>query len=323
MHAKISRFLEGPDINFKNLFKTVPSASHRPLRWKQYVAVPATIAFMYLVYLFSGEKFLIVTDPWLHPKDLVETVKDDQPVVVTAACGTTAPKELLLSLRSLVLFSHVPFRYIVITDDVAANMLRQVQKTLPPHVQLEMVGIHKLIPWKYRPWNDFFHEPCTWQRLFLPDILPHCRLALYVDIDMLFFVGLEEVWEAFKQLETNQLIGITMEHEVFSTNSIYQTSENRHIPHYGKTGIQAGILSMDLEKMRSRGWREEIQGILEERMGDILYKDQDLLNIYGYRHPDAIKILPCRWNFRLAEENFHFQVHFVQPTKFCTFSVPP
>ncbi|CAG0893168.1 unnamed protein product [Darwinula stevensoni] len=269
-----------------------------PLRWKPYMAVPPTIAVLYLIYVFCFEEHISIPEVWLHPKISLRTGKDPQPVVVTAACGVGATKELLFSLRSLILFSHVPFRYVVIADGAAAKLLYQVQRTLPPHVQLEIVGIYKRIPWKYRPWHDAFHEPCTWQRLYLPEILPHDSLILYVDVDLLFFEGIEDVWQVFSQLGPKQAIGITMEHEELSKNSIYQTSENGHVPHYGKTGIQAGIFVMDLKKMRSWGWKEEIQGILEERQGDVFYKDQDVLNIYGHRHQEAIKILPCRWNFR-------------------------
>ncbi|CAG0893169.1 unnamed protein product [Darwinula stevensoni] len=268
-----------------------------PLRWKLYLAVPPAVVVLYLTNIFFLDTRISLPEVWLHPKILAGTGKDPRPVVVTAACGVEATKELLFSLRSLILFSHVPFRYVVIADGAAAKLLYQVQRTIPPHVQLEIVGIYKRIPWKYRPWHDAFHEPCTWQRLYLPEILPYDSLVLYVDVDILFFEGIEDVWQVFSQLGPEHVIGITMEHEENSTTSIYQTS-NGHVPHYGKTGIQAGIFVMDLEKVRSWGWKEEIQGILEERQGDIIYKDQDVLNIYGHRHQEAIKILPCRWNFR-------------------------
>ncbi|CAG0893166.1 unnamed protein product [Darwinula stevensoni] len=292
--AKTSHSLES---FFRDIFKPDSNVPHRALRWKKYLVVPTIIAFMYLVYAFNQEERILIPSYWVHPKNLAETGKDDRPVVATAACGVQATEEVLLSLRSLILLSHVPFRFVVVADEPTTKLFQQVQRTLPSHVQLEIVGIYKRIPWKYRPWHNAFHEPCHWQRLFLPYILPHDRFVVYVDADVLFFVGVEDVWQAFSRLGPNHLFGFTMEHEENSTSSIYESGFHSGVPYYGKSGLQGGVFSMDLAKLRPMGWEDEVQKILEEH-GRLGWMDQDVLNIFGHHHPDTIKVLPCRWNFR-------------------------
>ncbi|CAG0898538.1 unnamed protein product [Darwinula stevensoni] len=234
---------------------------------------------------------------WVHPT-LTEADPTSEPVLIFSACGKLTAKETLESLRSVVLFTRVPFRCIVVADWIATKVLKELRGTMPPHIRFQIVRLHKPIPWMLRPsLYKLAHLPCTWQRLYLPDIVPDVQFALYVDTDTLFFADLKEAWEDFKSLGPSHIMSIALEEENTSQHSSYQVM--RHVPFYGQTGLAAGVMFFDLEKMRRSGWVDEVEEILVNYNAFLKIFDQDVINIYGHRHPEAINIVTCRWNYRV------------------------
>ncbi|CAG0888672.1 unnamed protein product [Darwinula stevensoni] len=252
-----------------------------------------------LLYLASGcfvPNAMSIPEYWVHPT-LTNANLTSEPVLVLSACGKWAAEEAMESLRSVVLFTQVPFRCIVVADRSATKVLKHLRGTMPPHVRFEIMDLTMHLPWWERSYVEKLqHESCTRQRLYLPDMLPDVHFALYVDTDTLFFAGLEEVWKDFNRLEASHLMSLTLEHETTSQHSAYQNW--RRIPFYGQTGVQAGITFLNLDKMRSAGWVNEVQEILREYNAFLQLVEQDVINIYGHRHPEAFNIVDCRWNYR-------------------------
>ena len=72
------------------------------------------------------------------------------------------------------------------------------------------------------------------------------------------------------------------------------------LPHYGDRGLNAGILLLSLERVRATGFSKERDMIIRHHhpRKELLLGEQDVLNVYDYRHPQNIHILPCTMNQR-------------------------
>lgn len=70
---------------------------------------------------------------------------------------------------------------------------------------------------------------------------------------------------------------------------------------YGVTGINSGVMLMNLTRMRSFKWEEYILPLYKEYKLKITFGDQDLINILFYYHPGAITVVA----------NFHFHKFFL------------
>lgn len=68
----------------------------------------------------------------------------------------------------------------------------------------------------------------------------------------------------------------------------------------GKWGLNAGIIMMNLGKMREMKFDRDRDDYIQEfgPSNRLLLGPQSILNVYGYRHPNHIYEMPCIYNFR-------------------------
>ena len=73
-------------------------------------------------------------------------------------------------------------------------------------------------------------------------------------------------------------------------------------PRYGEYGLNDDVLLMSLDRLRSSNFDRERDGILQVHLpqGNLLLGDQDVLNIYGHKHPEHMYDLSCTYNFRYS-----------------------
>lgn len=73
----------------------------------------------------------------------------------------------------------------------------------------------------------------------------------------------------------------------------------RH-PFYGELGVNSGVMLMNLTRMRSPDfrWEEEIMDIYSDYRLNLVWGDQDIINILFYFNPEKLYIFPCEWNYR-------------------------
>ncbi|XP_071851569.1 glucoside xylosyltransferase 1-like [Apostichopus japonicus] len=143
-------------------------------------------------------------------------------------------------------------------------------------------------------WKKVF-KLCATQRLFLPDLLPKVDSLLYIDTDILFIRPLERIWQFFPKFNSTQLAGLAPEHEV--PNIGWYNRFARH-PYYGKTGLNSGVMLMNLTRMRDFRWTNRIIPFYRQYRYKITWGDQDLINVIFYFHPDKVFEYPCEWNYR-------------------------
>uniref|UniRef100_A0A3B5AJD7 Glucoside xylosyltransferase 1 n=1 Tax=Stegastes partitus TaxID=144197 RepID=A0A3B5AJD7_9TELE len=154
-------------------------------------------------------------------------------------------------------------------------------------------------------WKKLF-KPCASQRLFLPLILKDVDSIVYVDSDILFLQPVDQLWGFLSQFNSSQLAAMAPEHE--EPRIAWYNRFARH-PFYGRTGINSGVMLMNMTRMRSTffkndmtsvglRWEELLMPLLQKYKLNITWGDQDLLNIIFHYNPESLLEFPCQWNYR-------------------------
>lgn len=71
---------------------------------------------------------------------------------------------------------------------------------------------------------------------------------LYVDTDVLFLRPVDDIWKLLRQFNSTQLAAMAPEHEIPKIG--WYSRFARH-PFYGSTGVNSGVMLMNLTRIRS------------------------------------------------------------------------
>ncbi|KAK8772251.1 hypothetical protein V5799_024505 [Amblyomma americanum] len=126
-------------------------------------------------------------------------------------------------------------------------------------------------------------------------MLPDVDAVLYADTDVVFIHPVEDFWRMFYAMNEWQMAGMAPETESFTEN--YYLNKALH-PFVRPFALNAGLLLMNLTRMRAFGMEGRVLKLRKEFQGRIPWADQDLLNIVFARYPQGIFTFTCRWNFR-------------------------
>ena len=93
---------------------------------------------------------------------------------------------------------------------------------------------------------------------------------------------LQELWHHLNKFNRTHLAALAPEGEVAVLNWYHRFA--RH-PFYGQLGLNSGVMLMDLKKLRELKFTKKIIEIYREYKQNIVWGDQDLLNIYFNKYP--------------------------------------
>src|SRR4051794_14047507 len=128
--------------------------------------------------------------------------------------------------------------------------------------------------------------PAMWYRLFLPELVEGVDRVLYLDADVIVMDALDELWSV--ELAEHWVAAVT---NVFEPWSAHRPST------LGLPGPEAyfnsGVLLFNLAEMRRAGRGEALRELVRARGDELLWPDQDVLNlVLGERR---LSLHP-RWN---------------------------
>uniref|UniRef100_A0ABM5FJF1 UDP-D-xylose:beta-D-glucoside alpha-1,3-D-xylosyltransferase n=1 Tax=Pogona vitticeps TaxID=103695 RepID=A0ABM5FJF1_9SAUR len=137
-------------------------------------------------------------------------------------------------------------------------------------------------------------------------ILKDVDSLLYVDTDVLFLRPIDDLWGFLKAFNSTQLAAMAPEHEIPKIG--WYSRFARH-PYYGTTGVNSGVMLMNLTRIRNAQfknsmiptgltWEEMLYPLYQKYKNYITWGDQDLLNIIFYFNPECLYLFPCQWNYR-------------------------
>lgn len=212
-------------------------------------------------------------------------------------CGERL-NQTVVTLKSAIIFSKSPLHFIIIADENNRQLIKnEILKW--PRSTLNRLSF-EIHPIKFpngsegAEWKKLF-KLCACQRLFLPSILQHIDSVLYVDTDVLFMKPIADLWQYFYEMNRTHIAALCPEHEDFATG--WYNRFARH-PFYKPLGVNSGVMLMNLTRMRAFQWETYLPQIMKEYKLNIVWGDQDIINIIFHFHPDKLYIFPCQWNYR-------------------------
>ncbi|XP_064012270.1 glucoside xylosyltransferase 2 isoform X3 [Pogoniulus pusillus] len=214
--------------------------------------------------------------------------------LAVVACGDRL-EETLIMLKSAILFSNRRLCFHIFAEDSLRPEFEKKLKEWPSSYTKKFE--HHIYPITFsvgnaQEWKKLF-KPCAAQRLFLPVILKDVDSLLYVDTDVLFLRPIEDIWHMLKEFNSTQLAAMAPEHEIPKIG--WYSRFARH-PYYGTTGVNSGVMLMNLTRIRSTqfknsitpsglSWEEMLYPLYQKYKNHITWGDQDLLNIIFYFNP--------------------------------------
>lgn len=249
------------------------------------------LVILILVYIVIN---IVFSDSRKAVKSL-SSVASTEAVFVNVACGVDRVEEVLVSIKSALIFSSTKqrLRFIVVSEPELFSRLEEKLDIFRLHFKLFSYSLVKTA-FPDEKWSKLF-KPCASQRLFLPSLLPTYDKVAYVDSDTLFLSPPHSLWKRFSLFNATQLAAMTAETE--SENIGWYPRFARH-PFYGKFGLNSGVMLMDLKRMREWGWERKLVPLYEEFKSSVVFGDQDLVNIYFSYNPHQLHLLPCEYNYR-------------------------
>nr|XP_042120530.1 glucoside xylosyltransferase 1 isoform X2 [Peromyscus maniculatus bairdii] len=195
--------------------------------------------------------------------------------LAVVACGERL-EETLTMLKSALIFSIKPLQVHIFAEDQLHDSFKD---RLDSWSFLQRFN-YTLYPITFPSdsaveWKKLF-KPCASQRLFLP------------------------------KFNSTQIAAMAPEHE--EPRIGWYNRFARH-PYYGKTGVNSGVMLMNLTRMRRKyfkndmttarlQWGDILMPLLKKYKLNITWGDQDLLNIMFFHNPESLFVFPCQWNYR-------------------------
>ncbi|KAF7656215.1 hypothetical protein LDENG_00044570 [Lucifuga dentata] len=227
--------------------------------------------------------------------------------LAVVACGNRLD-ETLTMIKSTLLFNIKKIKFHIFAEDPLASQFEERLNQWPRSVLVKFA--YSIYPITFsvgnaEEWKKLF-KPCAAQRLFLPVILEDVDSLLYVDTDVLFLRPMDDIWAFLKSFNSTQLAAMAPEHEVPKIG--WYSRFARH-PFYGVTGVNSGVMLMNLTRIRSTlfknsmipgglSWEDLLHPLYQKYKNHITWGDQDLLNIIFHYNPECLFIFPCQWNYR-------------------------
>lgn len=208
----------------------------------------------------------------------------------------------LVMIRSAAAHTQRPIHFHILHDkSVRQKDIRKMEKLLSPEEKNFRISFREMKEGTdLKTWGKRF-PPLVYYRLLIPEYFPECDRCIYLDADTLLQGDIALLFDTDLQ---GNLIGAVEEKERkedirnniplfgrFSNMGLRDYAEkitlNTEAPYYN-----SGVLLMDLAAIRNEGM-DRIRKALARADEELLYPDQDLLNLY---FGDRIFPLDIRWN---------------------------
>ncbi|CAG7833217.1 unnamed protein product [Allacma fusca] len=222
-------------------------------------------------------------------------------------CGERRVQALVM-LKSAVMFSLDANLHVIVVSD-AATIKSVGIEILMMRMVLQEIGykgytFELVLEWypkgkKEPDWKSMY-QTCSNQRLFFPSLLKHHDALIYLDIDVIVLANLTEMWQLFKtKMIDQQILAVTPNSEAPGYYNLLS-----QIPYYGTRGINAGVMLMNLTRMRAFNFESRAKAIYTAYDQKIVLADQDIIN--GIFHPfqDLLVDITCSYNFYWLHCNY-------------------
>lgn len=233
-----------------------------------------------------------------------------------AVVGCKGPKkdsvgEALNMLKSAILFTQLPIHFHIFTDvgEEFQTHLHSLPSEAKQRFTFQIRDIkYPLAPEEISEYRDWW-GPCASFRLFLPEVMVDQDAVIYVDSDVLFLGPVDDLWNEFKNFNSEQAVGLAPRagwHFHLPANN-----QNFIMTPQGKvTQVNSGVFLMNLTRMREPvfrtnsqvsldffTWNKDLFFPLYHKFKSDMYGDQNLITIIFHYNPHLIYYFDCRYNY--------------------------
>lgn len=223
--------------------------------------------------------------------------KTRESVIITVGCGATFVPKILSVIRSALLFSKSTekLRFEVFCDFKQRSIIERSLERFKSLREFTINMHNPSFPKENRYiWQNMFAK-CSAQRIFVANILTEVDAAIYVDTDVLFLASPGEMFQIFEKFSERQLAAMVF--NSYENTSWYPKKAKN--PFYGKFGLNAGVIFMNLTRMREINFERNVMTVMKEYHNfGFKWGDQCLLNTYFKYYPQQVYELPSEYNYR-------------------------
>ncbi|KAK7103400.1 glucoside xylosyltransferase 2-like isoform X1 [Littorina saxatilis] len=225
----------------------------------------------------------------------MQTTNGSRLHLAVVACGERSGEALVL-IKSAVALTTSFIVFYIFTDTKQHSFFVKEFKSWPS-AYLERVEL-RLYPDTYPDMQNWKHKfaPCASQRLLFPSLLRDVDALVYVDADAVLLSPLDKMWNYFSRFNSTQMLALVPEHEDPTVSWYHQSSK---IPYFGPFGLNSGVILMNLTRLRQVNWSSTLVQYHQVYEKNIVFFDQDLINIYCHFHPERLYVMDCSMNYRV------------------------
>ncbi len=193
---------------------------------------------------------------------------------VVFACDDNYAKYLAVTMASLIAnFDKEKDLEIIVFDAGISNQSKEKLSRLKnDKTVIHFIEIDPQIFADY-PLTIEHISVATYFRLKLPSLLSNYRKVVYLDVDILVNKDVSPMWDI--DIHTKAIAAVQ---EPYGKVVSKEYHEKIGIQDSNHKYFNAGILVMDLEKLRASNFEDRVVSYLEKYKGNIEYQDQDILN---------------------------------------------
>ena len=179
----------------------------------------------------------------------------------------------------------------VLSDGISTESqerLQEIVTSIHSRHRLSFIDAEPVLNEKIEKKYSFYLPRSAWSRIFIPDLIPYAKRALYVDIDILVCDDCAPLFELDMQ---DAALGVVYESASYEGCEI---NKRLDIPASCPGYFNSGVLLMNLDVFRRENLSEHIMNTAAKYSGKLVAMDQDALNAALY---DRVIRLHPRWNW--------------------------
>jgi len=220
-------------------------------------------------------------------------------VKLAVVCCSSRLEEASVLFKSSILLTTSPLHLIILTDRPLLHVTTLMTPLITSRTDLPIT--YEVIPPHYPSnlppsFKEFGYGVCASLRLFLPSLLPHHDSVIYMDSDTLLVQPPSTIWDQFSSMEPPALMGLVEEHPTSPHRSVYGCCSK--LPSPSTSGLNSGIILMKLKQLRETNIETVFTSIWVVSDHQLIFHDQDVLNIFFHFHPSLLLPLSPKFNFR-------------------------
>ena len=200
--------------------------------------------------------------------------------IMTVICGSHRWEEALIMMKSVIYFTECPLHFHIFTDGNGTFLSQHLHHWLTQTSGFEF-HFHNVADLYKDQFNHLGaslekNKPCSTARLFVHSYLLLLEWVLYMDIDTVALTSVKGLWDTKDHMIENQVIAATYADVQPNPSGYFY---NKSVPFVEPTGMCAGIIIMNLKRLRASNWTQMVTEVYEKYQKLLKWGDQDIMNI--------------------------------------------